>query len=421
MGEPPEHRARILEQVEKLIVSEELRGSESLSNLLRFLARHALEHPGDPPKEHQIATEVFRRPADFDPRLDSCVRVQTGRLRGKLSDYYAGPGAGDRVVIEIPKGSYTLSFRVREGKDATPPAAPAEAAQAAAAAPQRRALAARLFPRWSRPVAILIAGGAIGFALAGITLRSRTVKPSRAVGAFWNAFISAPQPPLVIFSNAEFVGRPATGMRYFNPATDSGQAILDHYTGVGEVLAVHDLDQLFSRFNREIRVKRGRLLTWDDAKNRDLVFIGSTAENLSLRELPTPQDLIFKVRETPPRQGDLAIVNLHPNPGEQAFYVGSETWPPREDYALVARLPGLSPNNTALILAGITTLGTHAAVEFVCRTAALESLLAKLTGSPYGDPLPFEAVIRVRISGGVPVESQLVAVHPRNSRSRTNP
>jgi len=37
-------------------------------------------------------------------------------------------------------------------------------------------------------------------------------------------------------------------MRYYNRARDSGAVILDHYTGVGEVLAVHALDSVFANF-----------------------------------------------------------------------------------------------------------------------------------------------------------------------------
>src|SRR5205823_13346160 len=76
---------------------------------LRYLADHALKHPGAL-KEYQIATEVFGRPADFDPHLDSLVRVQAGRLRAKLAEYYASEGVEDPVVVELPKGTYTLSF-----------------------------------------------------------------------------------------------------------------------------------------------------------------------------------------------------------------------------------------------------------------------------------------------------------------------
>ena len=54
---------------------------------------------------------------------------------------------------------------------------------------------------------------------------------------FWNRFVTSPQQPWVIFSNASFVGHPETKMHYFNAASDPRGVILDHYTGVGEVLA----------------------------------------------------------------------------------------------------------------------------------------------------------------------------------------
>src|SRR5205085_1634133 len=81
------------------------------------------------------------------------------------------------------------------------------------------------------------------------------------VRTFWQRFVERPELPLVVFSNAEFVGRPETGMRYFDQAHDSRDAILDHYTGVGEVLAMHELDRVFATLNHAIRVKRGRLLS----------------------------------------------------------------------------------------------------------------------------------------------------------------
>lgn len=108
-------RLQFLGQVDKLVASRTLHGSESLCKLLRYLANYSLEHPGASPKEYQIATEVFGRQPDFDPHLDSMVRVQAGRLRTKLAEYYASEGAEDQVLVEIPKGNYVLSFHARTG------------------------------------------------------------------------------------------------------------------------------------------------------------------------------------------------------------------------------------------------------------------------------------------------------------------
>src|SRR5258708_39282972 len=99
-----------LDEVERLVASHTLHGSESLCKLLRYLAEHALKHPGTALKEYQIATEIFGRPADFDPHLDSLVRVQAGRPPSKLSEYYVFEGAGEPILGELPKGTYTLAL-----------------------------------------------------------------------------------------------------------------------------------------------------------------------------------------------------------------------------------------------------------------------------------------------------------------------
>src|SRR5277367_1789532 len=106
-------REEKLRQVERIVASDLLHGSESLCKLLRYLAEHCIDHPGSAVKEYQIATELFKRPDDFDPRLDATVRVQTGRLRSKLAEYYAGVGTKDPWILEIPKGSYALVFYPR--------------------------------------------------------------------------------------------------------------------------------------------------------------------------------------------------------------------------------------------------------------------------------------------------------------------
>src|SRR3974377_1874676 len=106
-------REQCFQQIERLTNSHSLRGAESLCRLLRYLAEHSLAHPPSTVKEYQIATEVFGRSGDFDPQEDSTVRVQVGRLRTKLSEYYAGEGAADPLLVRLPKGTYLPSFEWR--------------------------------------------------------------------------------------------------------------------------------------------------------------------------------------------------------------------------------------------------------------------------------------------------------------------
>jgi hypothetical protein len=233
---------------------------------------------------------------------------------------------------------------------------------------------------------------------------------------FWNGFVSGQDEPWVIFSNAAFVGRPETGMRYLDTQKDRGSFILDHYTGVGEVLAVHELDRVFGVLHRQIRVKRGSLFSLDDAKNNNLIFIGSPFENLTLLEVPGTQEFVFRRMTSGPRNGDEAIVNVRPHPGEAKEYFPS----PRnasltEDYAVIGLVRGLNPGQAVLILAGTTTLGTQAAVEFVCRQSSVEELLLRLPVSQAGQLKPFEALIRVKVTRGVPVGTELVALRSGTS------
>jgi hypothetical protein len=397
-----------------LVSSDVLRGSESLCKLLRYLAEHAIDHPGSSLKEYQIATEVFGRPSDFDPQHDSTIRVQAGRLRLKLAEYYSHDGANDSLVVEIPKGSYLVSFHERAAVTARTASANLSLAdRRPAAIPQPRP--SRLLPA-SLALALALAVGAIVYLLFSAygskARQTNSIEAAPAAfSAFWKGYVTGPEEPWVIFSNGAFVGRPETGMRYFNAAHDSRETILDHYTGVGEVLGVHALDRTFGLLHRQLRVKRGSLLSLDDVKNNDMIFVGSPVENLTLREIPNSQDFIFRVLDSGPRKGDLAIFNVHPQPGEASSWMASPSHAAlTEDYSVIALERGLNPAKRVLILAGTTTIGTQAAVEFVCQQNSLEGLLPRLKTSADGELLPFEAVLRVKVTRGVPVESEIVAV-----------
>jgi hypothetical protein len=287
-------RAQFQAEIEKLVASHALHGSESLCKLLRYLGKQALEHPGTPVKEYQIATEVFGRQADFDPQLDSMVRVQAGRLRTKLTEYYNTEGATDRIVVELPKGSYAVAFHERAANAAVHGNGSGAAAWANDRVESASSAAKRKYLVSGLSLALAVSLMVIGWLLW--TRRDTQALSASAAGevavptpmrVFWKGFVKGPEEPWVIFSNAAFVGRPNSGMRYYDPAKDAKLPILDHYTGVGEVLAVHNLDIVFGELHQALRVKRGSLFSLDDAKNNDLIFIGSPSENLTLLEIPS--------------------------------------------------------------------------------------------------------------------------------------
>src|SRR5258708_93939 len=410
-------REQCFQQIDKLIKSHSLHSSESLCKLLRYLAEHSLDHPGIALKEYQIATEVLGRAAGFDPKSDSTVRVQAGRLRVKLAEYYAHEGPDDVIVVEIPKGSYALTFHLRPAKAGFPSGStltlePGGKKDAPDSTKRNWAIAVLV-------LSVLLTASVV--TIAALLARTRTQAastpaPPAVYQTFWSRFVAAPQPPWVIFSNANFVGRPQTNMRYFNPSTDSREAVLDHYTGVGEVLAIHELDRVFGLLNRQLRVKRGALFSLDDVRNNDLIFIGSPAENLTLLEIPGTQEFVFQRVNSGSRTGDVAVINVHPAAGESHVFMASpSSQSVNEDYAIIGLKPGVDPAHSMLILAGNATVCTPGAAQHRCREDSLNELLERLGFSKATGIKPFYHLFLCKVTHGVPVMTDLVALRKRSN------
>lgn len=100
-------------ELQKILLSKAFQRSPQLQRFLSFLVEETLGGHGDRLKEYVLGTEVFGRPASYDPRLDSLVRVEAHRLRGMLKNYYRQDGVKDAVLIELSKGSYPPTFRYR--------------------------------------------------------------------------------------------------------------------------------------------------------------------------------------------------------------------------------------------------------------------------------------------------------------------
>jgi serine/threonine-protein kinase len=112
-GEAPPSADQVRAQLEKILSSSALKGSERLRRFLRLAVEDTLSGQGDRLKEYVLGVEALERPASFDPRTDPVVRVEARRLRAKLTEYYQSEGRDDGVVIGLPKGSYSAAFSRR--------------------------------------------------------------------------------------------------------------------------------------------------------------------------------------------------------------------------------------------------------------------------------------------------------------------
>jgi hypothetical protein len=439
-------REEKLEQLEKLLSSRILQGSESLRAFLRFVVTKAVDNQDVSLKEYTIATEVFGRSDNYDSRSDSVVRVQAGRLRSKLQEYYATEGKHDKILIDLPKGHYAPTFtyiEITNGSNASESLAPETAA---IPIPQpvvknnRAGLAIAALALLSLVLGILALSYRAESGRLKDSLSSKTIQPAevQAASPLWGDFFHSPEPVLVAFSNALFRGTAETGMKILKPMGSSGMnvgspaasqtsgvkddsesVVTDHYTGIGEVLGVYSLGDLFYKAGRSIRVKRSLMLTWDDLKTENIIILGSPAENFVLRDLPQQQDFVFQPLKDDKQNMALGIVNTKPRTGEQQTYLARQEGPSRsqisEDYAVISLLRGLDEKHRLMILAGITTFGTQAAAEYVTKPEHIKDLITHLDTSQSSDspklPSFYQVLIKVKVNGGVPVQISYVTHH----------
>ena len=102
----PEELVAARTEVDRVLGSDLFRNSDSLRHLLAYLGEKSLADQPVELKEYTIGIEACGKSSAYDPQRDASVRVQVGRLRQKLEEYYHTEGVADPVIIELPKGRF---------------------------------------------------------------------------------------------------------------------------------------------------------------------------------------------------------------------------------------------------------------------------------------------------------------------------
>ena len=164
--QPPVPPDAVRAELERILASKSFQNAGRHSRLLRYVTEKTLAGEADQLKEYALGVEVFDRDASYDPRVDSIVRVEAGRLRARLDEYYANDGASSDVRITLPKGGYVAQFGTSSPRVAAPSQPPR--------------------PRWSARL-MLVAAGIVIIAAVSLWLsawRGRVEQPSVAVLPF---------------------------------------------------------------------------------------------------------------------------------------------------------------------------------------------------------------------------------------------
>lgn len=118
MLDRPDLLLREQAEVEALLASGLFARAPNLASFLTYVCQRYFAGEADGIKEYNIAVEALGRPAEFDQKRDSIVRVEAHRLRRRLRTYYEGEGAAHAIHIDLPAGSYAPVFHHRTVEDA---------------------------------------------------------------------------------------------------------------------------------------------------------------------------------------------------------------------------------------------------------------------------------------------------------------
>ncbi len=405
-----EEKEQALDQVLRAGI---VREHTNLYSLLDYLGRKALADNPEPLKEYTIGVEALGKPSDYDPRLDATVRVDIGKLRSKLNEFYQREGAICPIRLEIPKGQYEAAFA-----RAPHLPAPIEIQPAGESKSKRRT--------YMLGAALMLMATMAGYAAARLFQRAAPdpMKLSAELQRFWQPYLQTDKPSLVIYGTPMFV-RLNTYFYREPQLNDPAEIAADEevgkiasllqapsahptykFTGVGEADAIFMLTRMLTGQGAPAAVKRSNNLSWEDLKGRHVILLGSQKYN--------PQ--ILKLPYQPKFEADRGrVTNLNPAQGEPAEYPNLFKEKVREvleAYAIVSVYPGLDPQTRLTMLSCSSNEGTGGVAEYVTRPDTMKEMFEKMQLKP-GEPLPaaFQYVVKVKLNEGVPVQYSYVTHH----------
>jgi hypothetical protein len=413
------------EELHRVLQSKYFANSPKKSRFLEFVAEQSFLGNGDKLNEYLIGVEVYQRGSDFNPQNDPIVRVQAHDIRRALRTYYDAEGQNDSLRIELPVGRYVPSFiKVAPDEQPTEPVISPSRQQ------QQRAPVAKILIVGLSALCILLATLLVQewSRNKGLPQHPYTALAEN-LAWFWQPFLPPEQPPIIVIPNHPLL-RAAHG-------GDSAQTVshghvipkdalpefrdtihfrelkqfvfvpsTTDFTAVGETMGLANLFSLFAQTGQTPRLLQSRLVTFEEIKRGNAILLGGN-QTWSGRIYLYPEGFHFVAG---------TILNKTPRPGEQAVYkpeFDSVTNQLSRDYALVLMLPNERKENRILLIYGIYTQGSQAAIEYVTSPERLTELRQALmdlspdhkTVAPY-----FQALLQTPVENYIPGKATLVAV-----------
>lgn len=417
------------EELRRVLKSKHFTNAPKRSRFLEFVAEQTMLGNAEKLNEYLIGVEVYARGPDFNPQLDPIVRVQAHDIRRALKKYYEEEGRSSSLRIELPPGHYVPLFVKAAPEEEAETEAPTGAV---VVMPQKR----------DRLYLALIAALAAMCVLLGLLLWHEKSKSKELAQRpvprlpenlewFWSPFLPPADPPIIVIPNHPLLraahdgDSPQTLARGHEISKDELPEFRDtihfrelkrfvfvpsmtDFTAVGETLGLSNLFWLFSQTGQTPRLFQSRLVTFEEIKHGNTILLGGN-QAWSGRVFLNPEGFRFQAG---------TILNKTPRPGEKAVY--KPEFDPitnhlTRDYALVLMLPNEKKENRILLIYGIYTQGSQAAIEYVSspdRLPELRKALLDLSPDHRSIPPYFQALLQTTVENSIPGKASLVAVRP---------
>jgi hypothetical protein len=416
------------EELRRVLESKYFANSPKKTRFLEFVSEQAFLGNGEKLNEYLIGVEVYDRGVDFDAQKDPIVRVQAHEIRRLLNKYYEEDLRGGLIRLDLPSGHYLPVFRRRASGEAGADA-PAALEAGKEHAPNRLHLS----------VTVILGGLSIALASAlilnswksGQTAHSRAQAASLPDGIewFWRPFLPPAEAPLITIPNhpilraahdgdssqtlAEGHEIPKASLPEFRDTIHFRELkrflfvpSLTDFTSVGETMGVVNLCKMFASVGQGCRVQPSRLANFEEIKGDNAILLGGN-QAWSGRVFLNAQGFQFQSG---------VILNRNPQPGEKEVYkpeFDSVTNQLTRDYAVVLMMPNERDEKRVLLIYGIYTQGSQAAIEYLTnpeRMAELRKLLMDLGPEHKAIPPYFQVLLTTTVENSVPGKSSLVAI-----------
>jgi hypothetical protein len=418
------------EELRRLLQSKHFAKAKKKSRFLEFVCEQAFLGTAEKLNEYLIGVEIYERGGAFNPQDDPIVRVQAHEIRRALKKYYEEEGRDSRLRVDLPPGHYVPVFSKLDSQEASGPV-PSDALRASLPPSGWSAL-------WRNALllGLALACGILSLLLLRERVLNRHSASIRASSPgipesmqwFWKPFLPPAGPPLIVIPNHPLLRAAHEGDTpetlshshlipkeklpefrdtmhfrelkgfFFVPATTD-------FTAIGEALGLANFFELFGRAGQKIRLKASRLVDFEEVKRGNAILLGGN-QSWSGRIFIYPEGFRF--------QGGV-ISNKQPRSGERPLYkpeFDPVTNHLSRDYALVLMLPNEKKEERILLIYGIYTQGSQAAIEYVTNPGRLEELhqaLLELLPAKTSPPKFFQVLLETTVENFVPGKTSFIS------------